>query len=105
MLEPIDRTSPTYINARRQAEEMEGLFLNTLVSQMMQTIGKDSGFDGGFGEETWRSMQAEQFSQAIAESGGIGLADDITEDILAMAGQRVSATPTEAIRAYQGVNS
>jgi len=105
MLEAIDRTSPVYRQARKQAEEMEGLFLNTLVSQMMQTIGKDSGFDGGFGEETWRSIQSEHFAQAIAESGGVGLADAITDDILAMAGQRVSTTPTEAIRAYQGVNS
>ena len=104
MLEAIDRTSPAYIQARRQAEQMEGLFLNTLVSQMMSSIGKDSGFDGGFGEETWRSIQCEHFAQAMAEAGGVGLADAITEDILAMAGQRPSATPAEAIRAYQGVN-
>ena len=37
---------------------------------------------GGFGEETWRSMQSEQMADSIAKSGGIGLADQITRSLL-----------------------
>lgn len=67
---------------RQQAEELESVFLNTLVSEMFSGIDKDSEFGGGFATETWRSMQTEQFAGAIAKSGGIGLADQIMSSLL-----------------------
>ena len=38
---------------------------------------------GGFGEATWRDMQAEQLANTVAEAGGIGLADALLPDLLA----------------------
>ncbi len=67
---------------RQQAEELEAVFLNTLVSEMFTSIDTDSEFGGGFGEETWRSMQSEQFAAALAKSGGIGIADQIMANLL-----------------------
>jgi len=67
---------------RRQAVELEGVFLNTLVSQMFSGIDTDGAFGGGFAEETWRSMQSEQYAQQLAETGGIGLADQIMAEML-----------------------
>ena len=71
--------------AREQATELEGVFMNTLLKEMFASIkAKDSGFGGGFAEETWRGMQAEQLSAQMAEAGGIGLADSIVGDLLAI---------------------
>lgn len=71
--------------ARAQATELEGVFLNTLMKEMFSSLKSDeSSFGGGFAEETWRGMQAEQMASAMAESGGIGLADSIMGDILAL---------------------
>ncbi len=42
----------------------------------------ESGFGGGFAEETWRGMQAEQLAAAVAEQGGVGLADQLMADLL-----------------------
>ena len=42
---------------RHQAEELEGVFLNLLTKEMFATAKSENGFGGGFGEETWRSMQ------------------------------------------------
>ena len=65
-----------------QAKQLEGVFLNTLTSTMFSSIKTDGTFGGGFGEETWRSMQSEQMADSIAQSGGIGLADSITRSLL-----------------------
>lgn len=68
---------------RQQAEELEGLFLNMLTKQMFSGIGADENFGGGFGEETWRSMQAEELANTMARSGGVGIADQLMGEMLA----------------------
>jgi flagellar protein FlgJ len=78
-----DSSTPGYEKLRKQATELEGVFLNTLMKEMFSSIKTDeSAFGGGFAEETWRGMQAEQFSSALAEKGGIGLADQLMGDLL-----------------------
>ena len=79
-------TSPVAEKLRAQATELEGVFLNTLVSEMFSNIKTDGDFGGGFGEQTWRSMQSEQLSGEIARAGGIGLADQMLGDMLKLQG-------------------
>lgn len=67
-----------------KARELEGVFLNTLMSQMFSSIETEGSFGGGYAEETWRSMQAEQMAQQLAQSGGIGLADEIMRNLLTL---------------------
>jgi flagellar protein FlgJ len=68
---------------RAQAEELEGVFLNTLMKEMFSSLHSDTqAMGGGFGEDTWRGMQAEQMADAVARAGGIGLADSIMGDLL-----------------------
>jgi peptidoglycan hydrolase FlgJ len=82
-LAKVDTTAPGYERLRKQAVELEGVFLNTLMKEMFSSIKTDEGsFGGGFAEETWRGMQAEQFAGALAETGGIGLADQLIGDLL-----------------------
>ena len=70
---------------RSQAKELEGVFLNTLMKQMFSGIKTDQeNFGGGFGEETWRSMQSEQLANTMAQGGGIGLADQLMGEMLAL---------------------
>ena len=81
---------------RQQAEEFEGVFLNTLTKQMFSGIKTDaSAMGGGFGEETWRSMQSEQYAAMLAENGGIGLADQIMRELLAS--QEATAARTTSL--------
>ena len=69
---------------RGQAEELEGVFLNMLTKEMFASIKGDENFGGGFGEETWRSMQAEQLANTMAQGGGIGLADELAGQMIAL---------------------
>ena len=64
---------------RNQAEELEAVFLNTLVSEMFASVKSE---EGDFGEETWRGMQSEQYAAAMAKDGGIGIADQIMRSLL-----------------------
>jgi Rod binding domain-containing protein len=78
----------------KKAKELEGVFLNTLTSEMFSSIKTDGEFGGGFGEQTWRSMQAEQMADQISQAGGIGLAADITRNLLDA--QEAANSPTKA---------
>jgi len=68
---------------RQQAEELEGVFLNMLTKQMFEGLKPDENFGGGFGEETWRSMQAEELANTMAKSGGVGIADQLMGEMIA----------------------
>lgn len=71
------------LRLREQAEEMEGVFLNMLTKQMFSSLQSDENFGGGFGEETWRSMQAEELANSIAKTGGVGIADQLMGEMIA----------------------
>lgn len=78
---------------RAQANELEGVFINSLIKEMFSSIKTDqSSMGGGFAEDTWRGMQAEQLSDAVAKAGGIGLADTLMTSLLAA--QEASQTKT-----------
>jgi Rod binding domain-containing protein len=78
-------SAPQIDRLRNQAQDLEGVFLNTLVKDMFSNIKTDeSNFGGGFAEDTWRGMQAEQTSAEMAKSGGIGLADQVLGDLIQM---------------------
>ena len=79
--QPGSSLSPAQIaRVRAQAEEFEGVFLNTLTKEMFASLKSE----GGFGEETWRSMQSEQLAANMAQNGGLGIADQMMGDLLAM---------------------
>ena len=81
----MDSSLPGYEKLHKQAVELEGVFLNTLMKEMFSSIDtSENSFGGGFAEETWRGMQSEQFASALAEKGGIGLADQLMSDLLRM---------------------
>ncbi|SFV30740.1 Rod binding protein [Devosia crocina] len=69
---------------QKQAEDFEGVFLNLLTKEMFATAKSENGFGGGFGEDTWRSMQAEQLANTMAQNGGLGIADQILGDMIAL---------------------
>ena len=79
----LDTSSPAYQRMYKQAKDLEGTFLNTLMKEMFSSIDtKEESFGGGFAEETWRGMQAEQFANAMADQGGIGLADQLMPTLM-----------------------
>ena len=71
-------------SARKTAVEFEGVFLGLMLKEMFSGVQSESEFTGGFGEEMFRDMLSEQYAQTIADTGGIGLADSIYREVLAL---------------------
>ena len=89
---------------RAQAEELEGVFLSMLTKEMFAGIKTDQeSFGGGFGEETWRSMQSEQLANPMAQGGGIGLADQLMSEMLAL--QEAANTSKSVLYPGTGVHA
>jgi flagellar protein FlgJ len=84
---------PAADRLRAQAEELEGVFLNTLTKEMFAGVNARGTFGGGFAEETWRGMQSEQFAASIAQAGGIGLADQIVRSLFDIQQSRTQGDP------------
>jgi len=68
--------------ARAVAEEFEGFFLSQMVSAMFGSVGQDNPFGGGAGEQAFRGLLHEEYAKVMAQSGGIGLTDRLTTEIL-----------------------
>lgn len=69
-------------NRTKTAEEFESVYLAQMLKPMFDTVEVDSEFGGGHAEETWRSVQVDEMAKQIARSGGIGLADVISKEML-----------------------
>ena len=71
--------------ARQQAEEFESIFLNTMFQTMFAGLEDSAGtWGGGTGSDAWRGMLLEEYSNTIAKAGGIGIADSVERELLAL---------------------
>lgn len=68
---------------RATAEEFEAVFLAQMVEQMMGET-TESAFGGGPGEAAFKSMLNEEYAKVMAKAGGIGLADALAREMLAL---------------------
>lgn len=66
------------------SQEFEAVFLSTMLEQMFAGLETDGAFGGGQAEETWRSVMIEEYGRSVASAGGIGVADDIARELLAI---------------------
>lgn len=78
------------------AAEFEAVFIGQMVKPMFETLDAQPPFGGGFAEETWRGVLADEIGRAVSAAGGIGLAD-------AVAGELLRAQEATAAVAEQGL--
>ncbi len=74
--------TPLQQKAFDKAQEFEAVFLTTFVEQMFSGLDTDGLFGGGHAEKTYRSMLSQEYGRSIAESGGIGITDQVYSEIL-----------------------
>lgn len=68
--------------ARQVAEEFEAFFLSQMLEQMFNGVGENNPFNGGAGENAFRGLLNEEYAKVMARSGGLGLSDNLTAEIL-----------------------
>lgn len=66
------------------AQDFEAVFLTQVMQTMFSSLAEDGPLGGGPGTDAYRSMLADQYGRSIAAAGGIGLADDVRSELLAL---------------------
>lgn len=69
---------------REAATKFEALYLTEMFTHMFAGVEVDDNFGGGKGEEIFRSLLIEQYSEMAARSGQVGLADQLEKEMLRM---------------------
>jgi Rod binding domain-containing protein len=69
---------------RQVAQEFEALFLAEMLAPVFESVDTDGLFGGGESEKIFRSMMVQEYGKAIAQSGGVGIADAVQREILRM---------------------
>jgi Rod binding domain-containing protein len=70
--------------AKRVAQEFEAMFISEMLAPVFESLDTGGLFGGGQGEKIYRSMMVEEYGKAIAQAGGIGVADTVRSEILRM---------------------
>lgn len=71
------------------AQDFEAVMIGQMTKDMFSTRGNmDDRFGGGFAEETWQGVFAEEIGKDIARRGGVGLADSIYAEMIRMQGKK-----------------
>jgi flagellar protein FlgJ len=69
--------------ARAAAEDFEAVFLNSMFSQMMTKVEGEGPFGGSQASGVWRSFLVNEYSKSFAKAGGIGLAKQVYNTLIA----------------------
>ena len=70
--------------AREAAEEFEAVFLNTMLQNMFTGLENGGTWGSGHGADAWQSLLIDEYARSISEAGGIGLADSVERELLAL---------------------
>ncbi len=68
--------------AGQASEEFEAIFLSQMLAPMFETIEEDPMFGGGPGESMYRSLLVEEYGNILAQTGGVGLADHLQQELI-----------------------
>jgi Rod binding domain-containing protein len=83
-------TDVSAVQTRAQAEEIarqfERMFIAEMLQPMFSGIETDGPFGGGQGEDVFRPMLLDQYADAVARGGGVGIADAVLKEILRLQG-------------------
>lgn len=74
--------APSKVDAA--AEDFEAVFLTQMMQSMFQGLGEDGPLGGGPSTDAYRSMLADQYGRNVASSGGVGLADHVRAQLIAL---------------------
>ena len=81
---------------RRTAEQFEAVFLTEMLQPMFEGLSTDGIGGGGRGEEMFRPLLIEQYADAIAKRGGVGVAANILSELTRMHAAGAAASPDAA---------
>ncbi len=76
-----DQVDEKRVELEEGAKAFESYFVQSLLKEMRKGIHKERAAGSGYGEEIYRSLFDEAIATKISETGGIGLADLLIENL------------------------
>ncbi len=70
--------------AREAADEFEAMFLTQVLNSMTSGLEIDGLFGGGPAEGIYRSMLNDEYAKSVSRQGGVGIADVVYKEMLAL---------------------
>jgi Rod binding domain-containing protein len=71
---------------KQTAEAFESSFLSVMMQQMFTGIKSDGMFEGGPGEEMFRSVLTDAMAKQMSRAGGVGIAASVEREMLKLQG-------------------
>ena len=67
------------------AQQFESVFLTNMFEEMFSGIQEQDGpLGAGPGQSAWRSMLTEEYANTIAKNGGVGVAEHVQRELIAL---------------------
>ncbi|OWZ84616.1 rod-binding protein [Natranaerobius trueperi] len=79
---------------KKAAKQFEAMFVSQMIESMRKTIPESDLLDGGFAEDTYEEMLDQAYSEKIADTKGLGLADKIYKQFTS---EKAGLSPEHAI--------
>lgn len=64
------------------AKDFEAVYISAMLKPIFEQIEVDSVFGGGKGEEVFRGMMLQEYGKMISETGTLGIADKVKEELI-----------------------
>jgi peptidoglycan hydrolase FlgJ len=72
----------TQTKIRKQSQDFEAMFLNSMFSQMTTGIKGEGPFGDTVGTGVWRSMLTDEYAKSFAKAGGVGISNDVFRTLI-----------------------
>jgi Rod binding domain-containing protein len=84
--ETMEKLSPAANRKLKEtAQQFESVFLTNMFEEMFSGIQEQEGpLGAGAGQSAWRSMLTEEYANTIAKNGGIGVAEHVQRELIAL---------------------
>ncbi len=80
------RTGERELDPKTQAtlKDFEAMYLSQMLSHMFAGIEPNPTFGGGPAEKAYRSLLIEEYGKIMAETGGVGVAENMQRELLSI---------------------
>lgn len=69
--------------AKTAAQDFEAVFLNSMFQHMFTGVDGEGPMGGSGSTGVWRSFLTDQFAKTVSKAGGIGIADQVYQSLIA----------------------
>ncbi|HEY9234482.1 MULTISPECIES: rod-binding protein [Phenylobacterium] len=70
----------------KTAQDFEASFLSVMLGEMFKDVGAEAPFNGGVGEQAFKSFLSDAMAKQMVRNGGVGLSNRVAKEMLKLQG-------------------